>query len=380
MKVAFLSAFALDANASLINALRKKCDVYFFIEALYEISNFIDKEKLNKTITIGTEVEELKRFHDFISLDKTYVIKGTRNINILKKLYISNKINQLVKKINPDVIILDNYMLTYFVSTLAFRKKMLMIVHDPFLHSGENYTIDRYLRKFHFNFIENKILLNENQRNDFITHYNFNSNNIHTSFLSVYDFLKYHKTDEKFISSQFNVLFFGRISPYKGIKYLLDAFVKILATQSYPNISLTIAGSGDFDFDIEIYKQYPEIVFINQYLYPEDLANLIFQSSVVVCPYTDATQSGVVMSAFAFKKPVIATNVGGLPEMVEHQKMGLIIESKSSDAIFNALLKLYNDRSLLNGMSENIEKTYFYGEKSWNASAEQFMNAMENIK
>ncbi|MCD0480309.1 glycosyltransferase family 4 protein [Chryseobacterium sp. LC2016-29] len=380
MKVVFLSAFALDANASLINALRKKCDVYFFIEALYEISNFIDKRKLDRTITVGTEVEELKRFHDFITLDKTYVVKGTRNINILKKLYISNKINQLVKKINPDVIILDNYMLTYFVSTLEFRNKMLMIVHDPFLHSGENFVIDRYLRKFHFKLIKNKILLNENQKNEFIKHYDFDANNTHTSFLSVYDFLTYHKTAEKFISSKFNILFFGRISPYKGIKYLLDAFVEILAAQSYPDISLTIAGSGDFDFDIEIYKQYPEIVFINQYLYPEDLANLIFQSSVVVCPYTDATQSGVVMSAFAFKKPVIATNVGGLPEMVENHKMGLIIEPKSSEAIVNALLKLYNNRDLLNEMSENIKKTYFYGEKSWDASAKQFMNAMENIK
>lgn len=188
---------------------------------------------------------------------------------------------------------------------------MLMIVHDPFLHSGENIVIDRYLRKMHFSLIENKILLNQNQKNDFIKHYNFDPNNIHTSFLSVYDFLNYHKTDKKLISSNFNILFFGRISPYKGIKYLLDAFVQILATQNRLDISLTIAGSGDFDFNIETYKQYPEITFINKYLYPEDLANLIFQSSVVVCPYTDATQSGVVMSAFAFKKPVIASNVGG---------------------------------------------------------------------
>ncbi|MCD0457537.1 glycosyltransferase family 4 protein [Chryseobacterium sp. LC2016-27] len=380
MKVAFLSVFALDANTSLINALRKKCDVYFFIEALYEISNFIDKDKLNKTITIGTEVEELKRFHDFISLDKTYVIKGTRNLNILKKLYISYKIDQLLKKIDPDVIILDNSMLTYFVSTLSFRKKMLMIVHDPFLHSGENILIDRYLRKIHFGLIKNKILLNQNQKNDFIKHHDFDPNNIHTSFLSVYDFLNYHKTDKKLISSKFNILFFGRISPYKGIKYLLDAFVQILETKNCPNIGLTIAGSGDFDFDIEIFKQYPEITFLNKYLYPEDLANLIFQSSVVVCPYIDATQSGVVMSAFAFKKPVIATNVGGLPEMIEDQKMGIIIETKSSEAIVNALLKLYNDRNLLNEMSENIEKTYFYGEKSWDAAAEQFINAMKNIK
>lgn len=380
MKVAFLSVFALDANASLINVLRKKCDVYFFIEALYEISNFIDKGKLNKTITIGTEVEELKRFHDFISLDKTYVIKGTRNLNILKKLYISHKINQLLKKINPDVIILDNSMLTYFVSTLSFRKKILMIVHDPFLHSGENIVIDRYLRKMHFSLIENKILLNQNQKNDFIKYHDFDPNNIHTSFLSVYNFLNYHKTDKKLISSGFNILFFGRISPYKGIKYLLEAFVQILATQNLSDISLTIAGSGDFDFDIESYKQYPEITFLNKYLYPEDLANLIFQSSVVVCPYTDATQSGVVMSAFAFKKPVIASNVGGLPEMIEDQKMGLIIEPKSSEAIVNALLKLYNDRDLLHEMSKNIENTYFYGEKSWDASAELFINAMENIR
>ena len=379
MKVAFLSAFALDANLSLINALQKKCDVYFFIEALYEISNFLDKEKLNKTITLGAEVEDLQRFKDFISLDKTYVIKGTRNINIVKKLYISYKINQYIKKINPDVIILDNYMLTYFISTLAYRKKMLMIVHDPFLHSGEDFIIDHYLRKIHFKLIEHKILLNENQKNDFIKSYNFNSTNIHTSFLSIYDFLSYHQSDKKNDSSRFNVLFFGRISPYKGIKYLLDAFVEVLSTQNYNDISLTIAGSGEFDFDIEVYKKHPEINILNKYLYPEDLANLIFQSSVVVCPYIDATQSGVVMSAFAFKKPVIATNVGGLPEMVQDQKTGIIIEPKNTEDIKEAIIQIYSDKNLREEMSQNIEKIYFSGEKSWKSSASKFVDALKKV-
>ncbi|MCJ8152383.1 glycosyltransferase family 4 protein [Chryseobacterium sp. SSA4.19] len=379
MKIAFLSAFALDANASLINALSKKCDVYFFIEALYEINNFLDKEKLKKTITSGTEVEDLQRFRDFISLDKTYVIKGTRNVDILRKLYISYKINRYIKKINPDVIIIDNYMLTYFVSTLMFRKKMLMIVHDPFLHSGENYVVDRYLRNIHFSLIKHKILLNKNQQNDFIRHYHFDPDHIHTSFLSIYDFLRYHQSDKQVVSSEFNILFFGRISPYKGIRFLLDAFTYLLATGKYPDISLTIAGSGSFDFDIEIYRQYPEIKILNEYIYPEKLANLISQSSVVVCPYIDATQSGVIMSAFAFKKPVIATNVGGLPEMVEDQKTGLIIKPQDSQAIVNAVSTLYDDRNLLEEMSHNIEKTYFSGEKSWEASAEQFLRACEKI-
>ncbi len=114
--------------------------------------------------------------------------------------------------------------------------------------------------------------------------------------------------------------------------------------------------------------------------YPENLANLIFQSSVVVCPYVDATQSGVVMSAFAFKKPVIVTNVGGLPEMVDHEKTGFIIEPKSSQAISDAISKLYNNRNLLEEMSQNIENKYFLGEKSWKVTADKFINVCEIIK
>ena len=379
MKIAFLSTFALDANVSLIHALRKENDVYFFTEALHEIYNFIDKDKLSKTISSGTEVEDLQRFRDLIALDKTYVIKGTRNSNIFKKLYISYQINQYIKKINPDVLIIDNYMLTYFVSTLFFRKKMLLIVHDPFLHSGENFLIDKYLRRLHFRLIDHKILLNENQKDQFIDYYKEDPDKVFTSFLSVYDFLTYCQNNEKSNTSKFNVLFFGRISPYKGIKYLLDAFVDIISTGKYPDITLTIAGSGNFDFDIEIYRPYSEINILNEYIHPGNLARLISQSSVIVCPYTDATQSGVIMSAYAFKKPVIATNVGGLPEMVEDHKTGLIIEPKNSGAIYDAILKLYNDRDLLEKMSGNIEENYFLGDKSWMNSANRFNNALEKI-
>lgn len=381
MKVAFLSTFALDANISLINALKEKYDIYFFTEALYKIYNFIDGSQLKKTITKGDKVEVLLRFGNLISLDKTFVIKGTRNSNVFKKLLISYRIHQELKKINPDVIMIDNYMLTYFLTTLSWRKKMLMIVHDPFLHSGENFPIDRYLRKIHFKLIPHKILLNTNQKSNFIRYYGEDPSKVFTSFLSVYDYLRYYVSEsyQQENSGKFNVLFFGRISPYKGIKYLLDGFIKIINAGMYDNISLTIAGSGEFDFDINPYKNYSQITILNQFITPSDLADLISQSSVVVCPYTDATQSGVVMSAFAFRKPVIATNVGGLPEMVEDRKTGIIIEPKSSECIYTTLSELYLNRDLLEEMAQNIENTYFSGEKSWRNSAGQFMNAIEKL-
>ncbi|MCW3170795.1 glycosyltransferase family 4 protein [Chryseobacterium sp. 09-1422] len=380
MKIVFLSTFALDANVSIVNALKKKCDVYFFTEALYEIYNFLNKDQLNKTISEGTEVNELQLFRDLLALEKTYVVKGTRNANIFKKLYNSYRVHQYIKKINPDFIIIDNYMLTYFLSTLAYRKKMLMIVHDPFLHSGEDFVIDSFLRKIHFKLIKNKILLNESQRNDFIEYYKECAQNVSSSFLSVYDYLTCFKIRETVQTDNFNILFFGRISPYKGIKYLLDAFLKILAESNYENLTLTIAGSGDFDFDINEYKKYPRIKIINTYISPGNLAQLISESSVVVCPYTDATQSGVIMSAYAFKKPVIATDVGGLPEMVEHNKTGLIIKPRSSEAIYQAILELHNDKELIERMAENIENIYFSGEKSWDASAALFIDALQKIE
>lgn len=385
MKVSFLSVFAFDANVSLINSLKKKSEISFFTEALHKIYNYIDREKLTDFITMGNRVEQIKRFSELIPLDKTFVIKGTRASHIIKKIYNSYKIDKVLKKINPDVIIIDNITLTYFCSAIRLRNKALLIVHDPFLHSGEGNILDKILRKLFFRLIKNKILLNNNQKNEFLVKNGQNEMNVHSSFLSVYEYLTYY-AEEKEISAtsnnkekEFNILFFGRISPYKGIKFLLDTYSELCSDGKFPNITLTIAGNGDFDFDINAYKLLPNLKIVNKFIEPEELSELIQKSSVVVCPYTDATQSGVIMSAFAFKKPVIATNVGGLPEMVTHMETGIIIEKNNQDELKNAFLMLYNNPKLLEDMSEAINKEYFEGIKSWKHSGELFFNAIESI-
>lgn len=378
MKALFLSTFAFDANVSLVKALESKCDMYFITEACHEIYNHLSKEGLNRTITKGTEVEQLTPFTTLIPLEKTYVVKGCRQISVFKKLWNSIKIDRLVKKINPDIILTDSPSLTYILSVIFNRNKTLLIVHDPFLHTGEKHRIDMILRKVFFTLIPHKILLNEAQKGEFTITFRENPKNVHSAFLSIYEYLSCFVNEEKEnrSDSEFNILFFGRISPYKGIKYLLDAFIDI-PTEFRKNMRLTIAGSGSFDF--EPYSQYPQIEFINEFVRPEKLAGLISTSSVVVCPYTDATQSGVVMSAFAFKKPIIATNVGGLPEMVRHNQTGIIVEPKNSVELRDAILKLYHDKDMITLMAKNIEAEYVNGPKSWNQSAEDFLNAFKKV-
>ncbi|WP_294208448.1 glycosyltransferase family 4 protein [uncultured Chryseobacterium sp.] len=381
MKVAFLSVFAFDANISLINALKDQCDVYFFTEALHQIYNYIDKDQLQKRITEGNHVEQIQRFGDLIDLSKTFVIKGTKNSDLFRKIYNSYKIDAELKRIKPDVIVIDNITLTYVWSAIRLRKKALLIVHDPFQHSGEEFIIEKYLRKLFFRLISHKILLNNSQKDRFIKECGQNERYIHSSFLSIYTYLTYYHKDRhsETSSEEFNILFFGRISPYKGIRFLLETFISMLSAENIQNMTLTIAGSGDFDFDVSEYKSHPNIKIINTFVSPEDLSRLIAQSSVVVCPYTDATQSGVVMSAFAFKKPVIATNVGGLPEMVEHGKTGIIIEKNNKKDLRDAILSLYTHPEKLDLMRANIEQEYFFGNKSWKHSAELFLEAIQSI-
>ena len=85
----------------------------------------------------------------------------------------------------------------------------------------------------------------------------------------------------------------------------------------------------------------------------------------MVCPYTDATQSGVIMSAFAFNKPVIATNVGGLPEMVKNQHYGIIINEKDTDALAESIITLWTNPKKKDFFAENIESDYGKGDLSW---------------
>ena len=71
------------------------------------------------------------------------------------------------------------------------------------------------------------------------------------------------------------------------------------------------------------------------------------------------------MSAYAFGKPCVATDVGGLPEVVINEKNGLIVPSRDSDKLAEAIVSLVNDQSKLDGFSKEIQLEYFEGSKSW---------------
>jgi glycosyltransferase involved in cell wall biosynthesis len=128
------------------------------------------------------------------------------------------------------------------------------------------------------------------------------------------------------------LLFFGLIRQYKGLDLLLEA----LQLVKDPNIKLLIAGEYyDDPQKYAAFLQHPavagRILLHANFVTNDDVKYFVCASDCVVQPYRSATQSGVTPVAYHFEVPMIVTNVGGLPEMVPHEKAGLVCAPNAPD-------------------------------------------------
>jgi glycosyltransferase involved in cell wall biosynthesis len=148
------------------------------------------------------------------------------------------------------------------------------------------------------------------------------------------------------------VLFFGRIWPYKGLEYLIRA--EPLISAMAPHAKIVIAGAGE---DFERYRRMmvnPDRFEVhNEVVTDEKRAELFRRASLVVLPYIEASQSFIISIAYRFGKPVVATTVGGLPEMVDDGKTGLLIPPRNVEALADAVARLMNNDEMRKKFGEN---------------------------
>ena len=160
-----------------------------------------------------------------------------------------------------------------------------------------------------------------------------------------------------FSSENWVVLLFGGIRPYKGIDTALRAFAKVL--EKVPTARLLIAGKLWQRW--EPYEGLMEALGIGDYVrtylryVPSGEVHRFFAASdLVILPYHrfDA-QSGVGATALSFRKPMIVTNVGGLPELVEDQRF--VVPPKDPSALAQAMFLCLKDPAQLQRMSDHAE-------------------------
>lgn len=139
------------------------------------------------------------------------------------------------------------------------------------------------------------------------------------------------------------VLFFGLVRPYKGLAYLLQAWPEVRR-----HLDCLLLVVGEFYDDKEKYTALVEqiglgehIRMVDEYVNNEDVASYFGAADVVVLPYIEATQSGIVQIAYGCGTPVITTRVGGLPEAVEDGRTGLLVDPGSAEQLAAAIVRYY---------------------------------------
>jgi glycosyltransferase involved in cell wall biosynthesis len=231
--------------------------------------------------------------------------------------------------------------------TLIAKSKICFLCHNVMPH--ESTLVDRILSKYAFLRVKHFIVHSDEDRRHLLS---MKPNavvkkNVHPTFSVFADFACYEKQQARaelgIAADKKVLLFFGLIRSYKGLKYLIQAMAAVV--QSIDCVLLVVGEFYDAKNEylslIQDLGLQKHVVVHDEYVKNEDVPLYFSSADVVVLPYVTATQSGIVQIAFGMNKPVITTNVGGLPEAVEDGKTGFIVDPESPDQLARAILKFY---------------------------------------
>ncbi|MBB3310431.1 glycosyltransferase involved in cell wall biosynthesis [Rhizobium sp. BK196] len=145
------------------------------------------------------------------------------------------------------------------------------------------------------------------------------------------------------------VLLFGRIFAYKGLKQLIRA--EAILKDALPNLRITVAGRGDDPWVFRpLMGEAGRYDIRNRFIEDEEVAQLFLDADIVVLPYTEASQSGVLNLAAAFGKPVIVTDVGELRATVQPNGLGMVVPPDNAEELAKAIRTLADNNDLRNDL------------------------------
>lgn len=185
----------------------------------------------------------------------------------------------------------------------------------------------------------------------------------------------------KLSSKTHYLLFFGLVRKYKGLDLMLEAIANLKRFAEEKNIKLLVV--GEFYDDPEIYLKMIRELKIehlveirNEFVPTEEVKYYFSAADLITQTYHTASQSGITQMAINFNKATLVTNVGGLSEIIEHNKSGYVVE-KDSSAIATAIEDFYvNEKETSFSEQAKAKKSNY----SWENFCKELIDFAQNIK
>ncbi len=382
MKILVLSDTCFNDNViPMFKSMQEKgLDVTCLINLNFDKMCLINIEKHlpKQAIIKATEYPELKIFERYLDTSKLYLINHIIDRkHAWRDLTCAIDIYNFIKKGKYDVIHTDMVFWRSKILLYVFRNKIVQITHDSFPHSSQILSWQRsFYMYLKYKLIKRFVILNKTDYLRFCEVHKLRGEQVYINTLGPYDFIRIYQ-DASIKPQKGNILFFGRIESYKGIEYLCEAVEKL--HQTIPYVNLTIAGSGQFYFNIERYKELPYVTIINRYIEERELAELIQRCEMSICAYTDATQSGSVLTSFSFYKPVIGSDIETMREVIKNEYNGLLVPPKNPNMLADAIARLLTDKELKERIQKNVEYEFHNGEKSWSKIVDKYLEIYKSV-
>lgn len=321
---------------------------------------------------------KLQKEYDFsLNEIKTYNSKKEFLLNSMNVMQYY-KVCKIINAFNPEFIIsaMVHPWHNIIFSFLKKSIKRIKIIHDVIPHTGEDSLAYKLLNYADIHIADYWITLT-NVSKEALLKKGIESNRIgiipHANFSCYGSNVKNERDNDKIYNK---IAFFGRINKYKGVDVLLKAFASVKLR--LPELKLLIAGNGDCSAYEAYFEEYADDLDLHiRWIEDDEVAPLLMDVDLLVIPYIEATQSGVIPLAYALGKPVIATCVGGIPEQVPSD-CGVIISPNNTKALEDAIMDFYSNPVKIKEMGNNALK-YATEELSWSKSAQLLMEFYQNI-
>jgi glycosyltransferase involved in cell wall biosynthesis len=188
------------------------------------------------------------------------------------------------------------------------------------------------------------------------------------------DFDSFLQSAPKPLPQSPQVLFVGVLERYKNVDGLADAWRN--AAPRVPGAQLRLVGSGTLQPVVErLVRDLPEEVSWVERLSHEEVADALDESTLLVLPSRSEGMGRVIIEAFCRARPVVASRVGGIPDLVEHDVNGLLVEPGDNDALAEALVRVVTDRGLAGRLAASAQAS----SGLWTTSPEEFASRLRAL-
>jgi len=285
-----------------------------------------------------------------------------------------NILLRAIDKINPDVVhITAKHPWLIFVLPFLRKYPLVATIHDVKLHRGEWHPIWALSLWMLIKYAD-RIFVHGTWAMSTLVDMGVSNNKI--TVIPHGDYSFFTKYPQNHIKETNAVLYFGRIEDYKGLEYLIRA--EPLITEEIPDANIIIAGKGNFEKYRNLIGDANKFEIHNRFIPDEEVPYFFQRAKVIVLPYIEGTQTGIIPIAYAFKKPVVVTKVGSISEVVDDGKTGFIVPPKDEKALADAIVVILKDDKLRKQMGENAYKK-MKEELSWDEIAERTIEVYKNV-